>query len=451
MRALAAALLLCGAALAQERAFVEVTAPKDAVYVGEPVLLTLRLGYDREFFRAHAVPLFPRRTDVTLHVQAQVPGGPAEARPPRGPTFALNDAVAEAESLPDEKRDGRAFAVLAWSRRFTPVEAGEIVVPAPTLRYVHATVFEEDFVVGRIARDPKDAVVSGSPLALRILPLPAEGRPGGFEGAVGRFTIEAACDRTAVDAGEIFRLTVTIRGEGNATMPRLDLPRFHVFGTVFPDEGRTAVHDIAALSADVKEIPAIPFAFFDPGSPSYRIVRTDPIPLEVRPRARETQPPPPAGGKTSAVVLVAGGILVVAGGALVVWLRMRAAREAPPDPEAVRVREALAALRTRAAGGGADLADAFAEFLASYLGCPPAAVIGPDLAARLLAKGFPEDIASRAAATLERLVAARYGGSGATAEDLAALLPRIAEALPPAHPATARAGSTRSGPPAPSP
>lgn len=430
MRALAAALLLCCAAAAQERAFVEVTASKDAVYAGEPVTLTLRLGYDREFFRAHAVPLFPRRADVLLHVEAQVPGEPLEGG--RGPTFALNDAIVHAEPLPDETRDGRAFAVLAWRRRLVPAGAGEVKVPAPTLRYVHATVFEEDFVAGRIAKDPKHEVMTGRPLVLRILPLPAEGRPGGFEGAIGRFEIAAACDRATVDEGEVFRLTVTLRGEGNGTLPRLDLPGFHVYGTAPEDGGRRAVLDVAALSADVKEIPSIPFAFFDPAGAGYRVVRTDPIPLEVRPRARET-PPPPAGDPTAPVLLAVAVALAVPVAALLLWLRLRPAREAPPDPEALRVRGAFAALRAAAAGGGPDLADAFAAFLAAYLGCAPAAVIGPDLALRLVAKGFPGDLASRAAATLERLVAARYGAKGGGADDFAGLLPAIEAVLPPAR------------------
>jgi hypothetical protein len=435
VRALAALVLSC-AALAQERAFVEVTAGKGAYYVGERVPLTLRFGYDREFFRQHAVPLFPRRADVLLHVRAQVPGEP-EARPPRGPTFALNDAIVEAEPLPDETRDGRTFAVLAWKRTFTPAEAADLAVPAPTLRYVHATVFEEDFVAGRIAKDPKDAVVTGASLTLRILPLPAAGRPPGFDGAVGRFTIEAVCGQTKVDEGEIFSLTVTIRGEGQAMLRRLDLPGFHVFGTAHKGEGRTAVLDIAALSDGVREIPAIAFAFFDPGPPAgYRVVRTDPIPLEVRPRARETPPPPPpppARDPTSTVLLVIAGALVAAAAALLAWLRIRSGRAAPPDPEALRLHEAFATLRERAAGKGPDLADAFAGFLAAYLRCPPAAVIGPDLALRLAARGFPRELASRTAATLESLVATRYGAGVVPVGDLAGLLAGIEALLPPAR------------------
>jgi hypothetical protein len=433
VRALAA-LALCGATLAQERAFVEVTAPKDAYYVGERVPLTLRFGYDRAFFEAHAVPLFPRRTDVLLHVQAQVPGGPAEAPSPRGPTFALNDGIVEAEPLPDEIRDGRTFAVLAWRRRLAPAEAGDLVVPAPTLRYVHATVFEEDFVAGRIAKDPRDAVVRGAPLTLRILPLPEEGRPPGFAGAVGRFTIAAQCGDTSVDAGEIFGLTVTIRGDGDATLSRLDIKGFHVFGTAYKGEGKTAILDIAALSSDIREIPAIPFAFFDPGPPAgYRVVRTEPIPLEVRPRAKETPPTPPppaAEDATSAVLLVVVGLLVAIVAGLLGWLHLRSGREPPPDPEAARVREALATLRARVASGGSEPAEAFAAFLAAYLKCAPAAVIGPDLASRLVARGFPEDLASGTAATLERLVAARYGAGGMAADDLAPLLAGIEALLP---------------------
>lgn len=427
MRSLAA-LLLAGAAFAQEHAFVEVaTTPEFTRYVGERVPLWLRFGYDREHFRAHAVPLLPRRTDVLLHVRAEVPGEPFDARAPRGPTFALNDDVVEAEPLADEVRDGRTFAVLAWRRVFTPTRAGEVVIPSPTLRYVHATVFEEDFVAGRIARDPKDVVITGAPLVLRILPLPEDGRPAGFNGAVGRFTIAASCGTASVDVGEIFELTVSLEGNGNATLPRIDLPGFHVFGTVLKDGGRTAVLDVAALRADVAAVPAIPFAFFDPGPPAgYRVVRTDRVPLAVRAPAREAPPPPPVTEEdgTSAVVIAVAATLVALA-ALVAWARRRAAR-APLDPEAERLREALATARARAARGGGDAAAVLADLLAVCLRCPPAAVIGPDLAARLEARGFPPDLARRTAGTLERMVAARYGAtSGGSGGDVEALLAEI--------------------------
>ena len=77
---------------------------------------------------------------------------------------------------------------------------------------------------------------------------------------------------------------------------------------------------------------------------------------------------------------------------------------------------------------GADPGAAFAGFLAAHLGCPAAAVISPDLGARLVAAGVPADLATRAAALLEDLVAARYGGS-APGEDAAAAARAMVEEL----------------------
>jgi hypothetical protein len=442
-------LLLCGAALAQERAFVEVTAAKDTFYVGEQVRLTLRFGYDRDFFRTNAVPLFPRPLDVPVHVQApwwqEVPG---TVSPSGGLTFAINDDLMHAKEVEGALRDGRAFSVFETEKLHLPSKPGDLEVPAPRLRYMYATRFDEDFVTGRVARDPKDAVVTGAPLRLRILPLPEEGCPPEFQGAVGRFKVRAEADRTSVMAGEILRLTLVIEGEGNLDAlppPSLGgIEGFHVYGTVDAggQGGRTVRYDMAPLSAEVKEVPAIPFAFFDPGPPpAYRVVRTVPIPLEVRGRTPAGTPPPAPVRPTDSgatAVLVIGVLLVAAAAALGRWL-LRRPRQTALDPAAARVRVALANLRARAATPGPELADAFAEFLSACLKCPPAAVIGPDLPSRLAERGFPPGLASRAAATLERLVAVRYGGGHAGGEDFAALLSEIEGALSP----TVRAGSPR--------
>ena len=51
-----------------------------------------------------------------------------------------------------------------------------------------------------------------------------------------------------------------------------------------------------------------------------------------------------------------------------------------------------------------------ALILGAHLGIAPAAVIGPELMARLVDRDVPAALARRAADLLEALVAARYGG-----------------------------------------
>jgi hypothetical protein len=92
--------------------------------------------------------------------------------------------------------------------------------------------------------------------------------------------------------------------------------------------------------------------------------------------------------------------------ALLAFVRRRAA-----DPAGQRARGAARACeRTLAAGG--DPGAALAQYLADRLGVPAAAVIGPDLPARLAAARLPPDLAAEFAAAIESSTAARYGGGG---------------------------------------
>ena len=43
-------------AAAEERAFLEMETPRDTYFIQEPIRLTLRIGFDREFFRTNVVP-----------------------------------------------------------------------------------------------------------------------------------------------------------------------------------------------------------------------------------------------------------------------------------------------------------------------------------------------------------------------------------------------------------
>lgn len=57
------------------------------------------------------------------------------------------------------------------------------------------------------------------PLQVEVLPLPPEGRPAEFSpNNVGKYAISAEVDRTEVDAGEPFTLTVKINGDGNISV-----------------------------------------------------------------------------------------------------------------------------------------------------------------------------------------------------------------------------------------
>ena len=458
-----APLLLCAAPLfgpaqepapgsaASERAFVEVRAPREAYYVHEPIRITLRFGVEKGFLRDHLIQPFRQELDLPVRVEAPwlhgLAGTLALGEPDPGDgvraSFVLEDGLARAARAPDRLEGERAFTVLEIERGFLPERPGELVIPAPRLHFSFATRFREDLAQGRVPEDRSEAEVVGELLRLAIRPLPEEGRPEGFGGAVGRFTVSAEAEPTELAAGESLKLLLSIEGEGNLALlvpPRLEgIDGFHVLGRI-EDVGsrrRAVTYDLAPLGPEVEEIPAIPFAFFDPGQPAgYRTARTEPIPIDVKPAAggvlppgdgRELQPgeddildlkpvPPGPGSRGRELPSALLAIALLAPWALalgvLLWLRARACR----DPARARALAAAAAFRERIDAPGADAADLLADDLAARLACSASAVIAPDLSRRIAARGVPEELAERAAETLDSLVAARFGG-GAASED----------------------------------
>ncbi len=438
-----------------EHAFVEVSAPREEYFVQEPVRLLLRIGVEKGFLEAGLLPLSRLNLDVPVHLRARwlrgLPGAAAigeeadAAAGGAGKTFAEDGAPVHATRVLEAERDGRSYLVLECERTLLPLRSGDLRLPGPVLGFAYATRFREDLFRGRVPEDARDAVVHGAPLRLCILPLPEEGRPPEWGGAVGRFTARAEADPRRLEAGSSLRLALVIEGEGNLESfeaPGLQgLAGFHVLGKIEEKSRarRQVVYDLAPLGVDVKEAPGIAFPCFDTSPPAgYRVLQTEPIPLEVLPRAGGAGVAAIAGGETArralpgldiralkpigaaphertqagpSAALFIGALLVPWVLALCVLLLLRRRALQRSDPHAARARRAAAAFLRRVRRPGADVSGAFAEFLAARLKCKAAAVIAPRLGERLEAVGVPAELAARAAALLDGLVAARYGGA----------------------------------------
>jgi len=131
-----------------------------------------------------------------------------------------------------------------------------------------------------------------------VKPLPVEGQPEHFRGAVGDFIVRAAARPTDVAVGDPINLTFLVATQENssvldtlrppplAEMEELTsdfrIPSDPLAGEV-EDNIKVFTQTIRARSDEVTEIPPIPFSFFDPDRGEYRTEWTDAIPLEVSP------------------------------------------------------------------------------------------------------------------------------------------------------------------------
>ena len=445
MRPLAACALLLLAGLAQDedgrgRASVALEIEEGPVFIGQEIRIGLEVEWDTAWFEAHGVPLFLRPLDVPIQVDASwlrgIPGTVAIEEPPARPNprvktaaLAVGDQVLTATRSFDGNRKGRHTSAVRLERTLVAVEPGNLAIPAPSVRWAWSSRFEEDSLGGRRALERREESAAGGEATIEVLPVPEAGRPAAWTGAIGEYSIDASVSATEVEAGGSIRLVVRISGTGN--LHRIDRPGpaaiagFHVLG-LLDDRGRdarTLTYDLSPVGEATREVPALPIAYLEPGRPPKWIEEwTTPIPIRVKPASKPAAGTPPPGptaappaeeGGGGAAIAIGAIAAVLMGAGVAVWLARRRLERAgeEPDPAAARVASAAAALRTAAESQGSDLGGALAEFLAAGLGVPAAAAIGPGLAARLAATGVPEGRAREAAALLESLVAARYGGA----------------------------------------
>lgn len=243
--------------------------------------------------------------------------------------------------------------------------------------------------------------------------------------------------------GNSIKLTLTVRGQGNLEflrLPELDvLPGLHKLGQAEAkrDADRVVVtYDLTPTSADVREVPAIDWNYFDttPGVERFVTVQTRASPLQVQALAAgETLAPvaegaakavmpgvddvfdlPPLVGPPVVVVTRPGwlALLLVAAPWLLVLLAVlvwRGSARRRSDVLGGRARGAAKACLAALQQGGDPLV-ALTTYLGDRLGVPAAAVIAADAAARLQAAGIDSEATAAVVAAIERGTAARYGG-----------------------------------------
>jgi hypothetical protein len=169
----------------------------------------------------------------------------------------------------------------------------------------HNIVFETDVTV----RDSDDFFgkrkqihVASDPIAMEVLPLPAEGRPTNFSGAVGaNLQFKVKTSLAAVKTGDPLNLSIEISGRASLDQASVPGPDEWEGFKLYPATSNTKYLDTSHLHAfksferiivplrpDVTEVPKIEFVYFDIGTKKYVTRTAGPFPLSVTGSAIQT-------------------------------------------------------------------------------------------------------------------------------------------------------------------
>jgi len=148
---------------------------------------------------------------------------------------------------------------------------------------------------GRRIMERVNKTISAGKRTINVKPLPLEGKPDGFNGAVGNFDFKVSTNKTALNANESLQLDVTVSGKGNLKLfktPDVKLPNtLEVYEPERIEKVRTSTGGMQGTVTDAYTIVPqfkgsypinpITFSFFDPKTETYKSITSDEIVIEV--------------------------------------------------------------------------------------------------------------------------------------------------------------------------
>src|SRR5690606_33443095 len=192
--------------------------------------------------------------------------------------------------------EGKAYRSVILKRVVLyPQKTGELEIEPLSLDVsLQVPTNKRDFFGGRIFAQTNKTVSAGN-RTINVKPLPTEGKPADFSGAVGEFQFSVTTSKTHLNASESLQAKVAINGKGNLKLfeiPSLNLPgSLEVYDPEFNESVRTTLSGMEGNVSDSYTIvptfkgkypiPSISFSFFNPKTEKYQTLSSGEIMINV--------------------------------------------------------------------------------------------------------------------------------------------------------------------------
>ncbi len=269
-------------------AFGDLIIPKKSAYVGEVVPVEIRFY----FSAAYPVRLSDR------------------------PSFSGDGFTVLNFSKPAQREqeiNGQLYNVIIFQTAITPVKSGNLEV-APATIEAQITMpdnnqrggddFLNNFFNGSgFGMQSRQVTISTKPQNVEVKPLPKEGRPDDFSGAIGQFTLQASATPKKAEAGDPITLSAVVVGRGNfeaiGAPTLMDSENWKAYPPSEKFEpspkdpigynGQKIFDYMIVARVDSTLTPSPEFSFFDPAVEKYVTLKATPVPVVARGSSAATQ------------------------------------------------------------------------------------------------------------------------------------------------------------------
>ena len=162
-----------------------------------------------------------------------------------------------------------------------PVNSGDMTIASVPI----------DFLSGSLLGGVR--TVNTNSVTIHVRPLPTEGKPANFAGAVGQFALKGSVDKNVVDQYSPITLSLLIYGEGNLSAIQ-DIyfnknDDFKIYqsksdlATIDGIDGRLFEYIVVPNKSGTLVLPEFYLPYFSPKEEVYSVLRTSPFKLSVAP------------------------------------------------------------------------------------------------------------------------------------------------------------------------
>ena len=177
-----------------------------------------------------------------------------------------------------------------------PQKTGELTIEPLTLDVPIDVQGNTRDIFGRRRMTSVNRTISAGKRIINVKPLPTEGRPDDFSGAVGNFNFSVSVNKTMLDANEALELKIRTKGIGNLklfNLPSLTLPSsLEVYEPVRDNKVAINIKGMNGFISDTYTIipqfkgsypiRPISFSYFDVTSAKYKTIISDEIVVKVQ-------------------------------------------------------------------------------------------------------------------------------------------------------------------------
>jgi hypothetical protein len=276
-------------------AFVHMEIPKHEIFVGESVPVEIQLGMRDGF--VESLNGLPKLNSAD---------------------FTLNNLSRQPERAP-RVVEGKPFTVYTWHSVLAAVKPGtySLAFEAPLTVRMRTRPLRES-MLDDLLGDPflqnifgatvqKSITVQSPGAAMSVLPLPAQGRPPEFGGAVGSFKISTDISSNKASAGDPLTLRMHVNGAGNFDRVESSMLGGSAEWKTYDPKASFNSTDplgyrgekifeqpIIASQPGTHTVPPLSFNYFDPATRHYETARSLPLEVTVSPAANVDTSEPPA-------------------------------------------------------------------------------------------------------------------------------------------------------------